>query len=90
MFAFLWWMIIGLVAGALARLLMPGRQAMGMIVTMLLGMAGSLVGGFLSSLIFGGSPTAPDIQTSGLIMSTVGALLLLVLFGASRRSRITG
>jgi uncharacterized membrane protein YeaQ/YmgE (transglycosylase-associated protein family) len=52
MFAFLWWLIIGLVAGALARLLIPGRQPMGMLMTMVLGLVGSVVGGLISSVVF--------------------------------------
>jgi uncharacterized membrane protein YeaQ/YmgE (transglycosylase-associated protein family) len=67
----LWMIIIGLVAGALAKLIMPGRDPGGIIVTILLGIAGSLVGGFL----FGGS----DGQV-GLIGSVVGALILLFLY----------
>ena len=63
--------IIGLIAGALAKLIMPGRDPGGIIVTILLGIAGSLLGGFL----FGGR----DNQV-GLIGSVVGALILLALY----------
>jgi uncharacterized membrane protein YeaQ/YmgE (transglycosylase-associated protein family) len=63
--------IIGLIAGALAKLIMPGRDPGGIIVTIVLGIAGSLVGGFL----FGGR----DNQV-GLIGSVVGALILLGLY----------
>jgi uncharacterized membrane protein YeaQ/YmgE (transglycosylase-associated protein family) len=64
----LWMIIIGLIAGALAKAIMPGRDPGGIIVTILLGIAGSVVGGYL----FGGS----DNQV-GLIGSIVGALILL-------------
>jgi len=67
----LWMIIIGLIAGAIAKLIMPGRDPGGIIVTILLGIAGSLVGGFL----FGGR----DNQV-GLIGSVVGALILLGLY----------
>lgn len=63
--------IIGLVAGAIAKLIMPGRDPGGIIVTILLGIAGSLLGGFL----FGGG----DGQV-GLIGSIVGALILLAVY----------
>jgi len=87
MFAFIWWMIIGLVAGALARLLVPGRQPMGMILTMVLGLIGSLVGGFISSLIFGHDPMQSMIHATGLIGSTIGAVIVLMLYLAyARRS----
>ena len=67
----LWMIIIGLIAGALAKLIMPGRDPGGIIVTILLGIAGALVGGFL----FGGSD-----GRVGLIGSVVGALILLGLY----------
>jgi len=63
--------IIGLIAGAIAKLIMPGRDPGGIIVTILLGIAGSLVGGFL----FGGSD-----NRVGIIGSIVGALILLGLY----------
>jgi uncharacterized membrane protein YeaQ/YmgE (transglycosylase-associated protein family) len=67
----LWMIIIGLIAGAIAKLIMPGRDPGGVIVTILLGIAGSLIGG----LLFGGR----DGQV-GLIGSIVGALILLGLY----------
>ena len=79
MFAFLGWMIIGLVAGLFARLLMPGRQSLGVFMTMALGMVGSLVGGFISTLIMGQDPANPGLHPSGFIMSTVGAIIVLAL-----------
>jgi uncharacterized membrane protein YeaQ/YmgE (transglycosylase-associated protein family) len=87
--AFLWWMIIGLVAGLLARAIVPGRQPMGIILTMILGMVGSLVGGFLSSMIWNHDPTAPTVHASGLFMSTIGAILVLAIYGWSTRPRLT-
>lgn len=80
MAAFVWWMIIGLCAGLLARLLVPGRQPMGWIVTMVLGMVGSLVGGFIASQVFGYAPDDPRIHMDGLFIATGGAMLLLVLY----------
>lgn len=80
MAAFIWWMLIGLCAGLLARLLIPGRQPMGWIVTMLLGMAGSVVGGLIASQIFGYPPDDPRIHMDGLFIATGGAMLLLVIY----------
>lgn len=85
MFAFIWWMVIGLVAGLLARLLVPGRQPMGLVITMLLGMAGSLIGGFLSSAIFGYGPQDTNIHAGGLFIATGGAMLLLVIYANLNR-----
>jgi len=76
---FCWWIVVGLIAGVLARALFPGRQRMGWIGTILLGMAGSLVGGLLGSLLRG----SLSVHPSGLIASVIGALLLLWL--GSRR-----
>ena len=69
------WIVVGLIVGAIARALFPGRQPMGWIGTALLGMAGSLVGGFLSSLVWHGSLRV--FHPGGLISSVLGALLLL-------------
>jgi uncharacterized membrane protein YeaQ/YmgE (transglycosylase-associated protein family) len=72
----IWVLIIGLVVGALAKLIMPGRDPGGIFVTMLLGVAGSLVGGFLGRLL---GLYGPD-EGAGFIVSTLGAILLLVLY----------
>jgi uncharacterized membrane protein YeaQ/YmgE (transglycosylase-associated protein family) len=82
MLHFIWMCIIGLVAGALAKLIMPGKDPGGMIVTMLLGIAGSLVAGFLGRAL--GWYEAG--QGAGLIMSVVGAILLLVVYRLFRRN----
>ncbi|MEN3353674.1 MAG: hypothetical protein V7640_1832 [Betaproteobacteria bacterium] len=68
--------IFGLVVGALAKLIMPGRDPGGMIVTILLGIAGSLLGGFLAnSMGIGGGD-----QYAGLIGSVIGAIILLAIY----------
>jgi len=68
------WMLFGLVIGMIAKLLMPGKDPGGFIVTMLLGIAGSLVGGYLG-VMFGGSGDA-----SGWIGSIIGTMLLLIVY----------
>lgn len=77
------WLILGLVAGGLARLLVPGRDPMGWLGTMLLGLAGSLVGGFLADLLF-------DDEAIGLFGSVVGAVLVLLAYNAWTRGRSRG
>ena len=72
-----WWLIVGLIAGAIARLLVPGKQPMGMVLTIVLGLVGSLVGGFISSAVFGYRATDPGFHAGGLLMSTVGAVIVL-------------
>ncbi len=76
MLHFLWMCIIGLVAGVLAKLIMPGKDPGGIIVTMLLGIAGSLLAGFLGRAL--GWYQAG--QGAGLIMSVVGAIVLLAIY----------
>jgi uncharacterized membrane protein YeaQ/YmgE (transglycosylase-associated protein family) len=69
------WLLFGLIVGAIAKFLMPGRDPGGWIVTILLGIAGSFVGGFLASTLLGGQE-----QTAGWIGSIVGAILLLFIY----------
>ena len=68
------WLIIGLIAGALARWIMPGPDPMGWLGTILLGIVGSLVGGTLFNLLGGGGF---EVGASGLIGSIIGALIVL-------------
>lgn len=77
------WLILGLVAGALARLLVPGRDPIGIVGTILLGIVGSLVGGFLADALF-------DDEAIGLFGSVVGAVLVLLAYNALMRSRNRG
>ncbi|KAA1261467.1 hypothetical protein LF1_40170 [Rubripirellula obstinata] len=77
------WMLFGLIVGAIARFVYPGRQDLGLLRTMLLGVVGSFVGGFLAFLIFGGSA----FQASGWIGSVLGSVLVLAI--ATRRGRVT-
>lgn len=72
------WAVFGLIVGALARLLVPGRQPMGMLMTMMLGVVGSLTGGMISWVFRGGEANA--FEPSGWIMSIVGAIIVVVVF----------
>ncbi len=75
MMSFIWWLIIGLIAGALARLIMPGKDAMGIIATILLGIVGSIVGGLISWAIWGADTTG--FRPAGLLLSILGAIVVL-------------
>jgi uncharacterized membrane protein YeaQ/YmgE (transglycosylase-associated protein family) len=76
MLGFIWWLIIGLIAGALARLIMPGRDPMGIIATILLGIVGSILGGLVSLAIWRNN-TANGFQPAGLVFSILGAIIVL-------------
>ncbi|MGH9722035.1 MAG: GlsB/YeaQ/YmgE family stress response membrane protein [Bryobacteraceae bacterium] len=81
MLHFVWMCIIGLVAGALAKLIMPGKDPGGIIVTILLGIAGSVVAGFLGRTL----GLYQEGQGAGLIMSVIGAILLLAAYRLFKR-----
>lgn len=70
------WVVFGLVIGLIARLLYPGRQPMGLLSTMVLGIVGSLVGGFISWGL-GFRPEEGAFRGAGWIMSIVGALIVV-------------
>lgn len=87
MLGFIGWLIVGLIAGALARLFVPGRQPMGLLMTMVLGLIGSFIGGAISYVIFG--PAAGEgFHTGGLIMSTLGAVVVLAAYVAYAQRRV--
>jgi uncharacterized membrane protein YeaQ/YmgE (transglycosylase-associated protein family) len=69
------WLLLGLVVGALAKLLMPGKDGGGFVLTTLLGIAGAFVGGFIGALF--GIGSAADFSFGSLALSTLGALILL-------------
>jgi uncharacterized membrane protein YeaQ/YmgE (transglycosylase-associated protein family) len=73
------WLIVGLIAGVLARFLVPGRDPMGWMGTLVLGLIGSLIGGFLGDLFASGNQ---DFNPAGLIGSIIGAVVALVIWRA--------
>jgi uncharacterized membrane protein YeaQ/YmgE (transglycosylase-associated protein family) len=83
-------LVIGLVAGYLARLLVPGPDPMGVGGTLLLGIVGSYIGGFLGWLLFGADLEHGAVQASGLIGSVIGAVIALLVYrrvvGEGRRA----
>lgn len=86
MMSVLGWILFGLVVGAVAKLLMPGRDPGGFIVTILLGVAGALIGGFLGRALGWYGPG----EAAGFLMSLVGAVVLLFLYrlAIGRRARV--
>src|SRR6266540_3370294 len=75
-----WLIIIGLIAGALARLLVPGRDPIGILGTILLGVVGSFVGGFLGYVLFHKDASQGALQPAGIIGSILGAIVVLLLW----------
>jgi uncharacterized membrane protein YeaQ/YmgE (transglycosylase-associated protein family) len=86
MFGVIGWIIFGLIVGALAKLLMPGKDPGGIIVTMLLGIAGALLGGYVGRALGWYGPE----DGAGFLMSLLGAVLLLFLYRmmVGRRARV--
>jgi uncharacterized membrane protein YeaQ/YmgE (transglycosylase-associated protein family) len=82
-------LIVGLVAGALARLLLPGDDPMGLVATLVLGLVGSLVGGFLGWVLFGRDAEDGAFQTAGLIGSIIGAVIVLAIWRATHGRSVT-
>jgi len=80
MFGIIAWIVFGLIVGAIARLLMPGKDPGGWLATMALGIAGSFVGGFIGQVIFGSGR-----QTAGWIGSIIGAMILLAVWRSMRK-----
>jgi uncharacterized membrane protein YeaQ/YmgE (transglycosylase-associated protein family) len=78
------WIVFGLVIGFIAKLLMPGRDPGGFIVTMLLGIAGALVGGFIGRAM----GFYDSNQSAGWLMSILGAIILLALYRVLVRRRV--
>jgi uncharacterized membrane protein YeaQ/YmgE (transglycosylase-associated protein family) len=85
----LYLIVIGLVAGFLARLLVPGDDPMSIGATIVLGIVGSFIGGFLAWALFGSDLADGAIQASGIVGSVVGAVIALLIYRAMNR-RSTG
>ena len=80
------WILLGLVAGALAKFIMPGQQGGGIILTIVLGVVGALVGGFLGTYVFGfGDISGFDVRSIAIAVG--GALVVLLLYGLVARGR---
>jgi len=78
------WILVGLIGGIIARLLMPGRDPGGIIITILLGIAGALVGGFISIALDIGNGV-DDFDAGTIVLSVIGAMILLFAYRALAR-----
>ncbi len=79
------WIVFGLIAGAIARFLMPGKVPGGIVVTIVLGIVGAVVGGFVGSYLGFGGVTEFDLRS--LAIAVGGGLLVLVVFGLATKAR---
>ena len=77
--------VVGLIAGLIARAVMPGADPMGWLGTILLGIVGSFVGGFLGAVLFGKSATGSVIEPTGIVGSIIGALIVLFIYRRVKR-----
>jgi uncharacterized membrane protein YeaQ/YmgE (transglycosylase-associated protein family) len=83
-------LVIGLIAGLIARLLVPGRDPIGFLGTIILGVVGSFVGGFVENLVQYHSVSVHSFHTTGIIGSIIGAIILLVLLRLTGHERGRG
>jgi uncharacterized membrane protein YeaQ/YmgE (transglycosylase-associated protein family) len=83
----IWLLIIGLIVGAIARLLLPGRDPIGILGTIVLGIVGSFIGGFLDNLIVYHTTNVHTFHPVSIIWSIIGAFVLLLLFRLSGLER---
>lgn len=83
------WILLGLIAGGLAKAIMPGDDPGGIIVTMVIGIAGAIVGGFVWNFLTGNNSYG-DLDLGGILIAILGAIILLAIYRAvvSRRSTV--
>ena len=81
--------IVGAIAGFLARALVPGDDSMSIVATIVLGIVGSLIGGFLGYVLFGKDISEGALQPAGIIGSILGAIIALLVWRASNRRSVT-
>ena len=79
--------IVGLIAGALARFLVPGRDPMGIGATIALGIVGSFVGGFIADVLFRSDTADRGLSPAGLLGSVIGAIIVLLIYNAVTNRR---
>jgi uncharacterized membrane protein YeaQ/YmgE (transglycosylase-associated protein family) len=80
------WIVLGLAAGAIAKLILPGRQGGGWIITLVLGIVGALLGGFLGSVLFN-APLEDFFSIQTWLLAIGGAILVLLIYGLATRGR---
>ena len=77
------WIILGLIAGAIAKLLMPGRDPGGFFITIIIGIVGAIIGGFISTALGWGDVTGVNIPS--LLIAILGSIILLIIYRMVRR-----
>ena len=82
------WIVLGLLAGVIAKAIMPGAERVGIVLTTLLGVAGALLGGFLATALGFGDPIDEFFDLSTWVAAIAGALLILFIWNAIHRRRI--
>ena len=80
------WIVLGLAAGAIAKLILPGRQGGGWIITLVLGIVGALLGGFLGSVLFN-APLQDFFSIQTWLLAIGGAIVVLLIYGLVTRGR---
>ncbi len=80
------WLVLGLIAGALAKLVYPGRQGGGIFATIGLGILGSFVGGYIGHALLGSGATAGSLTIPGVLFAVLGAILLIFIWGLITRT----
>jgi uncharacterized membrane protein YeaQ/YmgE (transglycosylase-associated protein family) len=80
------WILLGLIAGALAKFIMPGKDPGGFFVTILIGIAGGIIGGFLGTFV--GLGRIESFDLGGIFIATVGAIILLIIYRAVKKKQV--
>jgi uncharacterized membrane protein YeaQ/YmgE (transglycosylase-associated protein family) len=88
-FSLLWLLVVGLIAGFLARALVPGKDSMSLVGTLLLGVSGSVVGGLILGLLFGGFRDR-GFSPAGIVGSVLGAVIVLLVYNRLSARRAVG
>lgn len=81
---FIAWIVLGLIAGAIAKLLMPGRDPGGFFITMLIGIVGAIIGGMIASAL--GYGEVSGVNLPSIIIAVLGSIILLIIYRMVRRS----
>lgn len=84
------WLIIGAIIGLLARAVMPGKQAMGLGMTIVLGIVGAIVGGFIGGLLGGdgvGGIMSNPWSIGTILLAVIGAIIVMVVYGLATKNR---
>jgi uncharacterized membrane protein YeaQ/YmgE (transglycosylase-associated protein family) len=81
------WVVLGLIAGALAKLIYPGNQGGGIFATMGLGILGAMVGGFLGQFLGLGAATATGFSIASIVTAVIGAMILIFIWGLLTHSQ---